>query len=71
MIKDHYMLKQKNVEIMIGSDTEEIIKDLYNSLIQKYGELIEHSTKNSGLILEDIELMNYDINTIMINRVGS
>ena len=71
MIKDHYMLKQKNVEIMMGSDTDEIIKDLYNSLLRKFEELIEHSTKNSGLILEGIELMNYDINTIMINRVGS
>ena len=32
---------------------------------------MEYSTKNSGLILESVELMNYDINKITINRGGS
>ena len=32
---------------------------------------MEYSTKNSELILEDVELMNYDINKITINRGGS
>ena len=30
-----------------------------------------NSIKNSGLILEGVELMNYDINKITINRDGS
>ena len=57
-------VKTENVEIMMGSDTDEIIKDLYDSLIQKYEKLIKHSTKH-------FELMSYDINKIIINRVGS
>ena len=32
---------------------------------------MEYSTKNKGLILEGVELMNYDINKITINRGGS
>ena len=64
-------LKTKNVEIMMGSDTNEIVKELFESIIQKYQELMEYSTKNSGLILEGVELMNYDINKITINRGGS
>ena len=64
-------VKTKNVEIVMGSDTDEIAKDLYDSLIQKYEELIGHSTKNSGLVLHGVELMEYDINKIIINRVGS
>ena len=32
---------------------------------------MEYSTENSGLILEGVELMNYDINKITINRGGS
>ena len=32
---------------------------------------MEYSTKNSGLILEGVELMNYDINKIALNRDGS
>ena len=61
----------KNVEIMMGSDTNEIVKELFESIIKKYQELMEYSTKNSGLILEGVELMNYDINKITINRGGS
>ena len=64
-------VKTKNVEIMMGSDTNEIVKELFESIIQKQQELMEYSTKNSGLILEGVELMNYDINKITINRGGS
>ena len=64
-------VKTKNVEIMMGSDTNEIAKELFESIIQKNQELMEYSTKNSGLILEGVELMNYDINKITINRGGS
>ena len=63
--------KTKNVEIMMGSDTDQTVKELFESIMQKYKELIEHSTKISGLVLQDIELMEYDINKITINRVGS
>ena len=35
MIKDHYM-SQKNVEKMMGSDTDEIVKELFESTVRKY-----------------------------------
>ena len=46
-------------------------KEFFESIIQKNEGLIEHSTKNSGLVLQGVELMEYDINKITINRVGS
>ena len=64
-------VKTKNVDIMIGSDTNEIVEELFELIIQKYQELMEYSTRNGGLILEVVELMNYDINKITINRGGS
>ena len=64
-------VKTKIVEIMMGSDTNEIVKELFESIIQKYQELMEYSTKNSSIILEGAELMNYDINKTTINRGGS
>ena len=64
-------VKTKNVEIILGSDTNEIVKELFESIIQKYQELMKCSTKNSSLILEGVELVNYDINKIAINRGGS
>ena len=71
MIKELCMLRQKNVEIMMGSDKNDIGKELWESIIQKNQELMEYLTKNSGLILEGVELMNYGINKISINRGGS
>ena len=55
----------------MGSDTNEIVKKLFESIIQQYQKLMEYSTKNGGFILEGAELMNYDINKITINRGGS
>ena len=71
MIKELCMLRQKTVEIMMGSDTNDIGKELLESIIQKNQELMEYLTKNSGLILEGVELMNYDINKISVNRGDS
>ena len=64
-------VKTKNVEIMIGSDTNEIVKELFDSIIQKYQEILDHSTKDSGLVLEGVESIAYGINKITINRSGS
>ena len=33
--------KSDNMEIMMGSETEEIIKELFESLLQKYQEGLE------------------------------
>ena len=33
--------KSNNVEIMIGSETDEIIEDLFESFLQKYQEGLE------------------------------
>ena len=38
-------VKTKNVEIMMGSDADKIVKELFESIIQKYEELIEYSKK--------------------------
>ena len=56
---------RKNVEIMMSSNTNEIVKESFESIIQIYKELMEYSTKNNA------ELMNCDINKITINRGGS
>ena len=38
-------VKTKNVAIMEGSDVNEIINDLFDSLIKKHQELLEYSAK--------------------------
>ena len=39
--------KSDNIEIMIGSETDEIIEELFKSLLQKYQERLEESMKRS------------------------
>ena len=43
--------KSDNIEIMIGNETDEIIKKLFESLLQKYQEGLEKSMKGSEFIL--------------------
>ena len=39
--------KSDNVEIMMGSETNEIIEELFKSFLQKYQEGLEESTRGS------------------------
>ena len=63
--------KSDNKEIMIGSDTNEVIKELFKSFLQRYQEGLQE--KNRGLEFEfnGIHLLYYDFNKISLNRGGS
>ena len=39
--------KSDNIEIMIGSDTNEVIEDLFKSLLQRYQENLEEKMRGS------------------------
>ena len=39
--------KSNNVEIMIGSETDEVIETLFESFLQKYQEGLEESMRGS------------------------
>ena len=39
--------KSDNAEIMMGSETDEIIEELFESLLQRYQEVLEKSMKES------------------------
>ena len=49
--------KSNNVEIMMGSETDEIIKDLFESFLQKYQEGLEESMRVSMRIFPMIVFM--------------
>ena len=40
-------IKSNNVEIMMGSETDEIIEELFKSFLQKYQEGLEESMRGS------------------------
>ena len=44
--------KSNNVEIMIGSETDEIIKEIFESLLQNYRKDSEESVRGSDVIID-------------------
>ena len=53
--------KSDNIEIMLGSETDEIIEELFKSLLQKYQEGLEESMKGSEFIFDSVNLLYYHL----------
>ena len=49
--------KSNNIEIMIGSETNEIINDLFESFLQKYQEGLEESMRGSQFVYDSVILI--------------
>ena len=60
-----------NIEIMMGNETDEIIEELFKSLLQRYQEGLEESMKGSEFVFDSDDLLNYKIQKISLNRGGS
>ena len=63
--------KSDNIEIMMGSKTDEVIEELFKSLFQRYQEGLEESLKESQFIFDSADVLYYDLNEIRLNRGGS
>ena len=60
-----------NEEFMNGSDTDEIIKGLFESFLQKYEENLQEKMKGSDFEFDGVNFLFYDFNKVSINRGGS
>ena len=63
--------KSDNTEIMIGSDTNEVIKELFKSFLQGYQKGLQEKMRGSDFEFDGIHLLYYDFNKISLNRDGS
>ena len=63
--------KSNNVEIMVGSETNEIIIDLFVSFLQKYQEGLEESMRGSEFVYDSVDVLYYNLNKVSLSRVGS
>ena len=48
-------IKSNNVEIMMGSETDEIIEGIFRSLLQIYQERLEESMRGSEFIFDSVD----------------
>ena len=58
--------KSINTEIMIGSDTNEVIEDPFKSLLQGYQENLEEKMKGSEFAFDGVNSLYYDLNKISL-----
>ena len=63
--------RSDNEKFMNGSDTDEIIKELFKSLLQRYQENIQEKMRGSDFAFDGINFLYYDFNKISINKGGS
>ena len=63
--------KSNNIEIMVGIETDEIIKELFKSLLQRYQEGLEESMKGSEFIFDSVNLLHYHLQKTSLKRTGS
>ena len=63
--------KSDNIDIMIGADTNEIIKNLFNSLLQRYQKGLEGSMRGSDFVFDYVESLNYIFHKVDLKRSES
>ena len=63
--------KSDNTEFMMGNERDEIIDELFESLLQRYQEGLEESVKGSEFVFDSIDLLYYKLHKISLNRGGS
>ena len=63
--------ESENIEIMIGSETDDIIDELFKSLFQRYQEGLEESLRENEFIFDSVDLLYYNLQKISLTRGGS
>ena len=63
--------KNNNMEFMMGIETDEIIKELFESLLQKCQEELEEKKRGREFFSDSNDLLHYNLHKISLNRSGS
>ena len=59
--------KSNNIEIMMGSKTNETIDELFESILQNYRKDLEESMRGSNFVFDSVDLLYYHLQ----KRIGS
>ena len=63
--------KSGNITIMNGIETEDVINELFNTFCKRYQEGLETKMKGSSFTFERIDLLEYHLHKISLNRGSS
>ena len=56
---------------MMGSNTNEIIRDLFNSILRRYQRGLQESMRGSEFVFDYVEYLNYIFHKVDLKRSGS
>ena len=60
--------KSHNIEIMMGNETDKIIKELFESRLQNYQKDLKESMRKSDFVHGSIDLVYYHLQKISLKR---
>ena len=63
--------KSHNIEMMMGSETDKIIKELFESILQNYHKDLEETMRGSQFIRDSVDLLYHHLPKISVKRGGS
>ena len=63
--------QSNNIEIMVGSETNEIIEEFFKSLLQRYQEELEEPMRGSEFTPDSINLLHYHLQKTSLKKTGS
>ena len=63
--------KSNTVETMMGSETDEIIEEIFKSILQRYQEGLEESMRVSEFVFDCVNALNYDLTKKNLSRYCS
>ena len=63
--------KSDNITIMSGIETENVINEVFNTFCKRYQEGLETKMKRSSFTFECIDLLEYHLHKISLNRGSS
>ena len=63
--------KSNNVEIIVGGETNKIIEETFESLLQLYQKNSEESMRGSEFVYDSVDSLYYNLNEKSLSRGGS
>ena len=66
-----FCTKSDNVEIMSGTETSDVINELFQSFFRRYREGLQTKMRGSSFTFERVDSLYYHLHKISLNRGGS
>ena len=72
LIKIHELyIRSKNIVILTGHETDEIVEELFDSLLQKYQCALENTQEGSSHVFDSFDVLYYKLHKASLDRGGS